>query len=114
MSKPIPTKLLFHSGVLYKYSESELDSWGKRIYTGAPIPLSRIRIQPTSRTVKTTNNIEVTLTSLLFHDERNSRPAGFIYELEDRIEFEGTTYHVKSIDRLPDNRGWHHWEVGLV
>lgn len=114
MSRPISKRLLFHSATLYKYSESVQDQWGKRNYSGAPVALENIRIEPSGRMVKTTTNNEIMLSAVLFHDEVNSSPRAFIYALEDMIEFEEHTYFVKSTERLPDNHGWHHWEVGLV
>lgn len=97
--------------------------------TGREIVVRSVHMQSDNRTVKTTNNTEVTLRGTLFVDARLSSPALDYWALQEQAHAAGTQmtvtvtnrqgrqtgpYTVQTIDRLPDDEGnTHHWELGL-
>ena len=108
--RPIPLKLLIHS-VLLRHP-SGVDRWQNTTYTDTN--LTRVRIEPSGKVVKTKDNTEVQLTSMMFYDRSNSRPAGIEIQPDDVIVFGTQTYTVKTVERLYDERRLHHLEVGLI
>lgn len=107
---PIPKKLLIHSATLNH--AAGLDAWQKPAYA-ADIALTYIRIEPTSKIVVGANNQQLQLTSLLFFDARNSKPAGTVFVIGDRVTFGGAEHRVYSVDPLYDTK-LHHYEIGLI
>lgn len=106
--KPIPKSLLIHSAVLYEVNENAWQETEKKELA----KMSRIRIEPSSKMVVTSNNRSVTLSATLFYDCRNSLPAvefkpGYL------VEFGGKTYRVELVEVLYDKQKLHHLEVGL-
>jgi hypothetical protein len=110
--KPIPKKLLIHSGS-YKQKDTK-DKWGAETGTPTTTNLSYIRIEPSSAIKKSKDNKEIQLKSLLFYDCVNSLPAGVSFELENTITFSGIEYVIKSIDTISALSGIHHYEIGLA
>lgn len=109
--RPIPRSLLIHSAVLKKPSGT--DEYRNRTYTETE--LSYIRIEPETHTRKTKDNTEGAFSATLIFDRVNSRPSDVCFELGDRITAcWGTDYEIRSIERLFDNRGLHHYEIGLM
>jgi hypothetical protein len=109
--KPIPISLLIHSAVLKKPTGT--DEYQNKTYEETE--LSFIRIEPETQTRKTKDNTEGAFSATLFFDCVNSRPANICFELGDRITAcWGTEYEVRTVERLFDNRGLHHIELGLM
>lgn len=107
--KPIPKSLLIHSAELQEVVEDEWQNEKVQSSTA----LMRVRIEPMSKLVTSSNNRTVTLSATLFYDCRNSRPAGVEFKQGQRLVFNGREYTVETIEQLYDNRGLHHLEVGL-
>ena len=106
--KPIPKSLLIHSAVLYEVTENAWQEQEKKELAR----LSRVRIEPSSKMVISSNNRSVTLSATLFYDCRNSLPTvefkpGYL------VEFDGKTYRVELVEVLYDKQKLHHLEVGL-
>lgn len=112
MLKPIPKKLLIHSGVYTKVTAK--DKWGAETGTPTITDLSDIRIEPSSAIKLSKDNKEIQLKSLLFYDCVNSLPIGVSFELENTITFLGTDYIIVSIDPIFALSGIHHYEIGLA
>lgn len=106
--KPIPKRLLIHSAVLYAVIENEWQEQEKKELA----KLSRVRIEPSSKMIISSNNRSVTLSATLFYDCRNSLPKvefkpGYL------VEFEGKTYRVELVEVFYAQQKLHHLEVGL-
>ena len=106
--KPIPKSLLIHSAALYEETEGKWQEQEKKELA----KLSRVRIEPSSKMIISSNNRSVTLSATLFYDCRNSLPTvefnpGYL------VEFEGKTYRVELVEVLYDKQKLHHLEVGL-
>lgn len=110
MARPIPRSLLIHRALHKRVTG--LDGWDKPTYS-APVTLTHVLFQPTSKLITTKDNREVQLSTLMFFDCKNSEPIGITFALEDVIEADGKTYTVKVIDAPLDQRGTHHYEIGL-
>ncbi len=108
--KPIPKHLLIHSAKAVKLSEP--DTWNNRA-DETVTELSNVRVEPSSSLTITKDNRQVKLSAVLFFDIVNSKPAGFDFSETDIIETLGNRYEVISVDKLYDERGLHHYEVGL-
>ena len=106
--KPIPKSLLIHSATLYEVVENSWQETEKKELA----KLSRVRIEPSTKMIISSNNRSVTLSATLFYDCRNSQPAvefkpGYL------VEFEGKTYRVELVEVFYDQNKLHHLEVGL-
>lgn len=106
--KPIPRSLLIHSAKLYEAREN---SWQEQELVKLA-ELTRIRVEPASKMIITSDNRSITLSATLFYDCRNSLPTvdfrpGYIVEFNDR------KYRVETVEVLYDRQKLHHLEVGL-
>lgn len=106
--KPIPRSLLIHSAKLYEAREN---SWQEQELVKLA-ELTRIRVEPASKMIITSDSRSVTLSATLFYDCRNSLPTvdfrpGYIVEFNDR------KYRVETVEVLYDRQKLHHLEVGL-
>lgn len=106
--KPIPRSLLIHSATLYEAREN---SWQEQELVELA-KLSRVRVEPASKMVITSDNRSVTLSATLFYDCRNSLPTvefrpGYI------VDFGGKKYRIETVEVLYDRQKLHHIEVGL-
>lgn len=121
MLKPIPSKILTHSGLLKVPTGT--DRYGEPNY--AEYNLTRINIQASNAVIKSKDNKEVVLRSILFFDIRNSRPLGLdLVTLKNQADSHNSqikilcgsnTYTVESVDSLTDDRGkLHHYQIGLT
>ena len=108
--RPIPVRLLIHSATHRRPTEP--DRWQNATYTDTA--LTRVRIEPSSKVVKTKDNTELQLASTLFYDCRNSRPVGADFQSGDVIVFGDQSFTVQTVDRLYDECRLHHLEVGLI
>ena len=108
--RPIPFRLLIHSATLRHLTGTDEFQHPTCIDT----ELSRIRIDPSTRTLKTKDNTARTYNAVCFFDCTRSRPRGAVFYLGDRLVFDGTEYEIGSIERLYDGRRLHHYEIGLM
>ena len=119
MLKPIPRKIL-RSVATVKVCTG-VDLYQNQTY--ATYTVRNVHIQPTEKIIKTTNNTDQQLTSILFVDVRHSAPALDWHALfqsahdhggDMRVVIRGVTYTVASVDGLRDDTDrLHHWEIGL-
>lgn len=107
---PIPRHLLIHTAILQ--NPSTPDAWQYITYQSRP--LSYVRIDPTSKVVRSKDNTEIQLSSVLLYDCHNSRPCGIHFYVGQRITWQGNDYTVQTIEPMYDGKRLHHWEVGLV
>jgi len=119
MLKPIPARIL-RSTALVKVCTGT-DMYQNQTYTEYTV--QRVHVQPTEKIIKTTDNTDQQLTSILFVDVRHSTPALDWHALfqsahdhggDVRVVIRGTEYTVASVDGLRDDTDrLHHWEIGL-
>lgn len=109
--KSIPRKLLIHT-VAQGYAPVNADGYGDK--NTKKRTLYCVRVEPSSKLVKSKDNNELQLTSVMFYDCQNSMPRGVVFAQGNTIEFDGSTYHVETLDKIYDNRKLHHIELGLV
>ena len=119
MLKPIPRKIL-RSVATVKVCTG-VDLYQNQTY--ATYTVRNVHIQPTEKIIKTTNNTDQQLTSILFVDVRHSAPALDWHALfqsahdhggDMRVVIRGIEYTVASVDGLRDDTDkLHHWELGL-
>lgn len=108
--KAIPRNLLIHSAKAY--SEQTEDTWNDKSRE-LIAELDLVRIEPSASIRLTNTNEQVQLSAVLFFDCRNSAPKDFDFSKTDIITACGSEYRVISVDKLYDERGLHHYEVGL-
>lgn len=108
--KPIPKSLLIHSAAAI--AESEPDMWGSKT-EDSRTELEFVRIKPSSALKLDSRNEQIQLSAVLFYDCRNSKPPGFDFSHAKKILFCGEQYKIVRVDKLYDERGLHHLEVGL-
>ena len=109
--RPIPKTLLIHTVTLCKKGEE--DRWGKD-NPDYGTELTYVRMEPSGRIVRDKNNAEIQLAALLFYDCKNSSPRDVEFCVDDIIVFNGMKHKVETVDPLYDNRGLHHYELGLI
>ncbi|MEG2869943.1 MAG: putative minor capsid protein, partial [Clostridium sp.] len=97
--QPIPKKLLIHHVVHAK--EVDTDRWGTSEIESRQ-ELKRVRIEPSSKTVRDKNNAEIQLAATLFYDCKNSRPSGISFIQDDAIIFTGQKYKIQTVEPLYD------------
>ena len=108
--RAIPRNLLIHSAKAY--SEQTDNTWNDK--TGELVAeLDRVRVEPSASLRLTNTNEQVQLSAVLFFDCRNSAPKDFDFSKTDIITALGNEYRVINVDKLYDERGLHHYEVGL-
>jgi len=76
--------------------------------------LKRVRIDPSDKVVKSANNNEQELTSIMFFDIKNSLPKDQTFEKDQIIVFNGKEHTIVEISSLYDGKRLHHYEIGLV
>lgn len=116
--KAIPKKLLIHNAELInEYG----DEWAvtKRISA----PLEHVWIEASHSNIFDVKSQQITLSAVLFFDCKNSEcDISFALEGEEiggrtllaqRVQWNGRTYTVKTIEPIYDDRRLHHYEVGL-
>lgn len=109
--RAIPRNLLIHSAKAY--SEQTENTWNDKSRE-LIAELDRVRIDQSVSSLRLTrNNEQVQLSAVLFFDCRNSAPKDFDFSKTDIITACGSEYRVISVDKLYDERGLHHYEVGL-
>lgn len=121
MLRPIPARIL-RTTALVKVCTG-VDTYQNQTY-GEQYTVYRVHLQPTEKIVKSLDNTDQALTSILFVDVRHSYPALNWRELlqsshdnggDLRVVIRGIEYTVKTADGLRDDTDQlHHWEIGLV
>lgn len=119
MLRPIPAKILRSTAIVEVCSGTDI--YQRQTYT--PYTVNRVHLQPTTQIVKTTDNTDAQLTSILFVDAKRSAPALNWRELlqsahdkggDMRVTVRGITYTVITADELRDDTDrLHHWEIGM-
>ena len=119
MLRPIPSKIL-RSTATVKVCTA-VDVYQNQTY--ATYTVEHVHLQPTDRIVKSKDNTDHQLSSLLFVDGRHSTPFDWRGRLEAahsiggdvRVIIRGVEYTVVSVDALRDDTDhFHHWEIGLM
>lgn len=113
MSRPIPKALLIHSATLTRKANETTNDMDVVQSYGPEEVLTRVRIEPSTRLIKTADNQEVQVSATLFFDKVNSLPTGTVFNVGDKVVLDGTRYEVSVVDTLIGDRSWHHYEVGL-
>lgn len=111
MSRPIPKSVLIHQAIYL--TGKTTDDWGNTTYANKQ-PIYNVRFEPSGRLTRSKDNQELQLSLLMFYDQRNSRPSGLVFKVDEQIEYKGQTYTIVSNDLEHDEKGLHHQEVGLV
>lgn len=119
MLKPIPRKILRSTATVKVCSGTDL--YQNQEYTTYTV--RNVHLQPTERIVKSVDNTDQQLSSVLFVDVRHSSPAlNWAKLLNDahklggdmRVIVRGIEYTVATADGLRDDTDrLHHWEIGL-
>lgn len=108
--RPIPRQLLIHNADLL--TPTGTDIWHETTYQS--VSLARVRVDPSTKLVRSKDNTEVQLSAVLIYDCRNSRPQGVCIAAGQCVDWGGTRYRVATVEPLYDGQRLHHWEVGLV
>lgn len=109
--RPIPKAMLIHSADIQEVEEK--DQWGSESLSD-PTVLQRVRIEPSTKYVRTKDNNEIQLAATMFFDCFNSRPRGQVFYDGQVITFNDERYRVKLVELLYDGRRLHHYEIGMV
>lgn len=107
----IPKSLLIHDITHIKVSKE--DKWGKE-EVNVSQKVRRVRIEPSSKIVRSKNSTEIQLQAELFYDCKNSRPKDAVFKEDDIVVFNGARHKVVAVTPLYDERKLHHYEIGLV
>lgn len=120
MLRPIPSRIL-RSTATVKVCTG-IDMYQNQVY-GQQYTVRHVHLQPTERIVKSSDNTDQQLSSILFVDVRHSSPAlNWAQLLKDahdkggdvRVIVRGFEYTVATVDGLRDDTDqMHHWEIGL-
>lgn len=119
MLKPIPAKILRTTATVKVCTGT--DMYQNQMYDTYTV--NHVHLQPTERIVKTKDNTDQQLQSILFVDVRHSSPALNWRELlqtahdhggDMRVTVRGIEYTVAACDGLRDDTDrLHHWEISL-
>lgn len=119
MLKPIPARIL-RSTATVKVATG-VDIYQNQTFDTYTV--QRVHLQPTEKIIKTADNTDRQLVSVLFVDIRHSSPAldwaGLLQQAHDLggdvfVTVRGIEYTVASVDGLRDDTDrLHHWEIGL-
>ena len=119
MLRPIPSKIL-RSTALVKVCTG-VDLYQNQTYTEYTV--QHVHVQPTEKVIKSKDNTDQQLSSILFVDVRHSTPALDWHALfqtahdnggDVRVVIRGVEYTVETVDGLRDDTDrLHHWEIGL-
>lgn len=121
MLRPIPARILRSTAVVKVCTA--VDMYQNQTY-GTQYTVKHVHLQPTEKIIKTEDNTDQALTSILFVDARRSTPAlnwrALLQSAHDvggdvRVIVRDVEYTVKTADGLRDDTDkLHHWEIGLV
>ena len=119
MLRPIPPRILRSTAIVEVCTGTDLyQNQTYETYT-----VQRVHIQPTEKIVKTRENTDQQLSSVLYVDARISSPAidwrALLQSAHDnggdmRVTVRGITYTVAYVDGLRDDTDrLHHFEIGM-
>ena len=119
MLRPIPARIL-RSTATVKVCTG-VDLYQNPTYTEYTV--QHVHVQPTEKVIKSKDNTDQQLSSILFVDVRRSTPALDWHALfqtahdhggDLRVIIRGVEYTAASVDGLRDDTDkLHHWEIGL-
>lgn len=119
MLKPIPARIL-RSTATVKVATG-VDIYQNQTFDTYTV--QRVHLQPTEKIIKTADNTDRQLVSVLFVDIRHSSPAldwaGLLQQAHDLggdvyVTVRGIRYTLETVDLLRDDTDRpHHWELGL-
>lgn len=119
MLKPIPAKIMQSTATVKACTG--LDRYQRQTYQEYTV--KKVHIQPTNEILKTADNTEQNLRSILFVDKKHSTPTldwwGLFNTAHDlggdvKVIIRGQEYTIASVDELRDDSDqFHHWEIGL-
>lgn len=119
MLRPIPQKILRTTATVKVCSG--VDMYQNQTFTTYTV--NHVHLQPTERIIKTSNNTDQQLNSILFVDVRHSSHqldwAALLSQAHEKggdvfITVRGKEYTVATVDGLRDDTDHlHHWEIGL-
>ena len=119
MLRPIPARILRSTATVANCTG--VDVYQNQTY--AQTTVKHVHLQPTEKIIKSTDNTDQQLTSILFVDARRSTPAidwhALLQSSHDnggdlRVTVRGVMYTVANVDGLRDDTDrLHHWEIGL-
>ena len=108
--RPIPKRLLIHS-VTHKTLPTK-DQWGT-VSWGTSQAVSFVRVEPTSKVIISKDSKQVQLSALMLYDSVNSIPTDINFTVQDAIVYDGVEYIIMVVDKINDDTGLHHLEVGM-
>lgn len=109
--KQIPKSFLIHE--ITRMTVLKKDKWGKEEVVDSQ-KVKRVRIEPSSKIVRSKNGAEIQLQAELIYDCKNSRPKDIVLREDDIVVFNGVKHKVVAVTPLYDERKLHHYEIGLV
>ena len=119
MLKPIPSKILRSTATVKVCTGT--DMYQNQTY--ATYTVHHVHLQPTEQIIKTKDNTDKQLSSVLFVDVRHSSPTldwrALLEQAHDnggdmRVIVRGIEYTALTADGLRDDTDrLHHWEIGL-
>lgn len=119
MLKPIPSKILRSTATVKVCTGT--DMYQNQVY--ATYTVRHVHLQPSEQIIKTKDNTDKQLSSVLFVDVRHSSPAldwrALLEQAHDnggdmRVIVRGIEYTALTADGLRDDTDrLHHWEIGL-
>ena len=120
MLPPIPRKILRSTATVDVCTG--VDLYQNQTYSQQTV--EHVHLQPTERVVKTKDNTDQQLSSVLYVDVRHSSPKldwkALFQQAHNaggdmRVTVRGIQYTVALVDGLRDDSDrLHHWEIGLV
>lgn len=82
---------------------------------GANKTIQFVKIDETTRLLKTRDGKEIVGNGMMFYDFVNSSPSKIVFNKQDKITFNGKVYHIAHIDTLYGNSDIpHHYEIILI
>lgn len=119
MLRPIPSRILRSTAEVEVCTGTDL--YQNQTYDTYTV--KRVHLQPTEKIIKTVDNTDQQLSSILFVDVRHSSPAldwrTLLQQAHDnggdmRVTVRGVQYTVAACDGLRDDTDrLHHWEIQM-
>ena len=109
MYKPIPIKDLIHVAALKVVDD--VDMYGNETYTN--VDLTRVRFEPTRKTMLSNLGEGKDDKFLMFFDLKNSRPKNQEFTKLNKIVFHDVELTIREIAEEYDGDKLHHYEIYL-
>lgn len=110
--RPIPKSLLIHQVTLQKTTPGD-SFYDEEVPDGGTV-LKHVRMEPSSKIVRSKDNAEIQLAATLIYDCKNTEPRNITFSVDDIIVFHGQKHRVEVVEPLYDSRKLHHYELGLI